>query len=63
VPSSPTLAALRRPSAATKLFPGAAVHEVASSDAGDPVVHGSIAVHHHFYNPLIIGWYERLLSA
>jgi hypothetical protein len=63
VPSSPTLAALRHPSAAAKLFPGAAVHEVASSDAGDPVVHGSIAVHHHYFNPFIIGWYERLRSA
>ena len=29
VPSSPTLAALRRPSVAAKLFPRAAVHEVA----------------------------------
>ncbi|HLW48518.1 MAG TPA: alpha/beta hydrolase [bacterium] len=63
VPSSPTLAALRRPSVAAKLFPGAAVHEVASSDAGDPVVHGSIAVHHHYFNPFIIGWYEHLLTA
>jgi hypothetical protein len=63
VPSSPTLAALRRPSAAAKLFPKAAVHDVASSDAGDPVVHGSIAVHHHYFNPFIIRWYERLRPA
>jgi hypothetical protein len=63
VPSSPTLAALRRPSAAAKLFPHAAVHEVASADAEDPVVHGSIAVHHHYFNPFIVGWYDRLRSA
>jgi hypothetical protein len=63
VPSSPTLAALRRPSAAAKLFPRGAVHEVASSEAGDPVVHGSIAVHHHYFNPFIIGWYDRLRPA
>lgn len=63
VPSSPTLAALRRPSVVAKLFPRAAVHEVASSDAGDPVVHGSIAVHHHYFNPFILRWYERLRTA
>jgi hypothetical protein len=63
VPSSPTLAELRRPSVVAKLFPRGAVHEVASSDAGDPVVHGSIAVHHHYFNPFIIRWYERLRAA
>ena len=60
VPTSPTLAALRRPSVAAKFFPEAAVHEVASADAEDPVVHGSIALHHHYFNPFITGWYERL---
>lgn len=60
VPTSPTLAALRQPAAAARLFPRAAVHEVASADAGDPVVHGSIAVHHRYFNPFITGWYERL---
>jgi hypothetical protein len=63
VPSSPTLAALRRPAAAARLFPKAAVHEVASTNAQDPVVHGSIALHHHYFNPFIIAWYERLRTA
>jgi pimeloyl-ACP methyl ester carboxylesterase len=60
VPTSPTLAALRAPSAAAQLFPRATIHEVASADAGDPVVHGSIVVHHRYFNPFITAWYERL---
>jgi len=60
VPTSPTLAALREPSTAGRLFPRAAIQEVASADAEDPVVHGSIVVHHRYFNPLIAAWYERL---
>ncbi|HET7264508.1 MAG TPA: alpha/beta hydrolase [bacterium] len=60
VPTSPTLAALRTPSVAARFFPRGAVHEVASSDAGDPVVHGSIVVHHRYFNPFITAWYDRL---
>jgi hypothetical protein len=60
VPTSPTLAALREPSIAGQFFPRAAIQEVASADAEDPVVHGSIVVHHRFFNPLIAEWYERL---
>ena len=63
VPTSPTLAALRTPSVAAQFFPGAAVHEVASSDASDPVVHGSIVVHHRYFNPFITAWYDRLAGA
>ncbi len=62
VPTSPTLAALREPSIAGRLFPRAAVQEVASANAEDPVVHGSIVVHHRYFNPLIAAWYERLPS-
>jgi len=60
VPTSPTLAALRTPSVAAQFFPRAAIHEVASADADDPVVHGSIVVHHRYFNPFITAWYERL---
>ena len=60
VPTSPTLAALRTPSVAARLFPRATIREVASADADDPVVHGSIVVHHRFFNPFITAWYERL---
>ena len=60
VPTSPTLAALRTPSVAAQFFPRAAVHEVASADASDPVVHGSIVVHHRYFNPFITAWYDRL---
>jgi hypothetical protein len=63
VPTSPTLAALRRPSVAARFFPRAAIHEVASADAEDPVVHGSIVVHHRYFNPFITAWYERLPGA
>lgn len=60
VPTSPTLAALRTPSAAARFFPSAAIHEVASADEDDPVVHGSIVVHHRYFNPFITAWYDRL---
>ncbi|HEV2281248.1 MAG TPA: alpha/beta hydrolase [bacterium] len=60
VPTSPTRAALRTPSAAARWFPRATIHEVASPDADDPVVHGSIVVHHRYFNPFITAWYERL---
>ena len=63
VPSSPTLAALRTPAVATEFFPAAAVHEVASADANDPVVHGSIVVHHRYFNPFITAWYDRIAGA
>jgi hypothetical protein len=62
VPTSPTLAALREPSVAGRLFPRAAIHEVASANAEDPVVHGSIVVHHRYFNPFITAWYDRLSS-
>jgi hypothetical protein len=62
VPSSPTLAALRRPATAAQLFPAAAIHEVASADDGDRVVHGSIVVHHRYFNPFITAWYAGLLA-
>jgi hypothetical protein len=41
-------------------LPRATIHVVASADAGDPVVHGSIVVHHRYFNPFITAWYERL---
>src|SRR5579859_2609090 len=63
VPTSPTLAALRTPSVAARLFPRATIREVASADADDPVVHGSIVVHHRYFNPFITAWYERLPRA
>jgi hypothetical protein len=60
VPTSPTLAALRTPSVAAQFFPRGAIHEVASANAEDPVVHGSIVVHHRYFNPFITAWYDRL---
>jgi hypothetical protein len=62
VPTSPTLAALRRPSTAAMLFPRAVIHQVASADATDRVVHGSIVVHHRYFNPFITGWYAGLAA-
>jgi hypothetical protein len=63
VPTSPTLAAFRTPDGAARLFPQAAVHEVGSANAEDPVTHGSIVVHHRYFNPFITAWYQRLSSS
>ncbi|WP_298273343.1 alpha/beta hydrolase [Geobacter sp.] len=63
VPSSPTLAALRDSTLRGRLFPRGKVRTVASTTSGDPVAHASLIFHHHCYNPVIEGWYDKLVSA
>jgi hypothetical protein len=60
VPTSPTLAALRDPQLRTRLFPRIKVREVVSRTSSDAVSHASLIFHHHCYNPLIAGWYDKL---
>ncbi len=60
VPSSPTLSALRDPQLRTRLFPRIRVREVVSRRSSDAVSHASLIFHHHCYNPLIAGWYDKL---
>ncbi len=60
VPTSPTLDALRDPAVLARLFPQGSLREVTSATEGDPVLHASLILHHHCYNPLIEAWYARL---
>ncbi|AJE03132.1 hypothetical protein [Geobacter pickeringii] len=62
VPTSPTLTALRDSTLRVRLFPRGKVRTVASSGNGDTVAHASLIFHHHCYNPLIEGWYDKLVS-
>ncbi len=61
-PTSPTLAALRDPTTLARLFPRGSLREVMSTNGDDPVLHGSLILHHRYYNPLIEGWYDTLLG-
>ncbi len=60
VPTSPTLAALRDPCSLARLFPRGSLREVMSATVDDPVLHGSLILHHLYYNPLIEAWYGTL---
>ncbi|WP_298434148.1 alpha/beta hydrolase [Geobacter sp.] len=61
-PTSPTLAALRDDETRMRLFPRGKVRTVTSPASGDAVAHASLIFHHHCYNPLIEGWYDRLAA-
>jgi hypothetical protein len=60
VPNSPTLALLNHPTRRNDLFPRGVLWKVASRIPGDPVAHASLIFHHHYYNPLIRTWYDKL---
>lgn len=62
VPGSPTLSLLRHPQRKRDLFPRGLLCQVASRTPGDAVAHASLIFHHHCYNPLIQGWYDKLLA-
>ena len=62
VPTSPTLAALRDEEIRTRLFPRGKMRTVISPVSGDAVAHASLIFHHHYYNPLIEAWYDRLAT-
>lgn len=60
VPTSPTLALLRKPDKHKLLFPYGLLRKVASRSTGDLVGHASLITHHDCYNPLIRTWYGKL---
>jgi len=61
VSSSPTLKLLSEPSLYTRIFPSCLVKTVKSLVAGDSVAHASLIFHHEAFNPLLNGWYDKLL--
>lgn len=61
VPLSPTLKLFSQPSLYSRIFPSCLVKTVKSHIANDGVAHASLIFHHEAYNPLLDGWYDKLL--
>lgn len=59
VPTSPTLALLRKREHHRSLFPQGTSRLVESNDPEDAVAHASLIFHHRFYNPLLKEWYDQ----